>query len=503
MKSSQYFVPTLAVLATAIGLVWALGGSCSAPQSYAGPILTDADLVPREVTIAELIQADLVQLTDGKKLRLSGLGENLNPTFDATGSRARLASQLVGRRFLLRPDPPRPSDPGELRGELWEVNGSESKSVNEQLLKSGDALLDLTHGDSAGDDRYLVAAREYANPRSRRAQTPLGFQCGVVLPLYAKDESYDYGARLKEIKDHGATWVSLLFVWMIDKMDGDRIAPKRNPLYRDENRSPSDEVLIDTIKKAKALGLRVLLLPVVLPYRPGPDDWRGNLRPKNRASFFENYGQYILRHADMAESLGVDAFSIGSELISLEGSKDPNDTLWWRRIARSTRQRFGGRITYSANWDHYDVLQILDELDFIGLTAYYSLTKDPDANVDALVEAWKPIVEELQRFSDEVKRPMVFTEVGYFSLRGTNTDPWNYKMEAPVDLAVQKRCYEAFARVFSKPGFLAGAYFFDWYDNGGTNDKSYTPRGKPAADVMKQFFSTAKNLPPPTHDPAR
>lgn len=275
----------------------------------------------------------------------------------------------------------------------------------------------------------------------------------------------------------------------------------------EENRSPSDAVLMDTIKKAKALGLRVLLFPIVLPYKPGPDDWRGSYRPARRSAFFENYGQFILRHADMAEALGVDAFSIGSELISLEGRKDEphseHDTKWWRKIVRSVRARFGGRITYSANWDHYQYLGIIDELDFVGLTAYYSLTKDPNASVDDMVEAWKHILKGLEEFSNEVKRPMVFTEVGYFSLKGTNTDPWNYKMNEPVDLEVQKRCYEAFVKVFSKPNCFAGAYFYDWYDEGGRNDKSYTPRGKPAAEVMKNFFNVAKNLPPPVHDPAR
>jgi hypothetical protein len=319
--------------------------------------------------------------------------------------------------------------------------------------------------------------------------------------LYSKEKDHDYGPRLKEIKDAGATWVSFLFVWFMDRMDGHSMAPKINQAHWEDNRTAPDDTIVKTIRQAKELGLRVLLLPVTLPWKPGPDDWRGNLRPKNRAGFFENYGRFILRYADMCEELGVDAFSIGSELISLEKGAGDNDG--WRRIVRSVRARFGGRLTYSANWDHYDVLEILEDLDFIGLTAYYSLTTNPEATVDEMVEAWKPIQASMRAFAESIKRPMVFTEVGYASLHGINTNPWNYKMETELDLEAQRKCYEAFAKAFDKPDFLAGAYFFDWYDDGGPKSKSYSPRGKPAEGVMKDYLRHAATLPPPKLDPAK
>ncbi|MBI3819367.1 MAG: hypothetical protein HY286_11790 [Planctomycetes bacterium] len=509
MKPTQYTVPVLALVITALGLFWALNpGSCSQSTSYAGPrIAHPEDLVPHEVGVTDALAVDLVKLEDGHNLRLSGVGANLNP-FEketaATMAREHLKQLVVGKRFVLHPDLSRPADYDELRGELFTVGADGTrKSINEELLRTGDALLDLTRGPAASDERFRTAAALFANPHSRRAKVPLGFQCGIALPLYSKEPDFDYGPRLKEIKDHGATWVSLLFVWIINRMDSIDIEQKCNQSFKGDNRSPSDEVLARTIKQAKDLGLRVLLIPIVLPWHPGPDDWRGNLRPTNREGFFENYGQFILRHADLAESLGADAYSIGSELIKLEGFEHESDTDGWRRIVRSVRSRFGGRLTYSANWDHYDVLGIIDELDFVGLTAYNSLTKDPDATVDQIAEAWMPFFHKLNEFSEEQKRNLVFTEVGYFSIRGTNTDPWNYKMNDRLDLDIQKRCYEAFAKVFGKPTFLAGAYFFDFYDDGGPNDKSYSPRGKPAAEVMKKYFESARNLPPPRYDPAK
>lgn len=486
---------------------------CSQPGNGSKPA-PPPDLAAREVTVEAVERTDLVRLGGNVALRLSGVEEPGHALADAasrTAARERLAGELVGKRLLLRPDPPRPVEPAELRGELWKiVSAGPMTSVNERLLRRGDGLLDLTRGPSAGDERFRRIAEEAAAPRSRRAKVPLGFQGGIVLPLYSKEKDHDYGPRLKEIRDNHAEWVSLLFVWFMDRMDGHTMSPKWNQPDWDDNRSCPDEKIAATVRQAKELGLKVLLLPVVLPWKPGPDDWRGNLRPVNRAGFFENYGRFILRYADMAEALGVDAFSIGSELISLENRKGPDkatgyegDSAWWRRVARSVRARFGGRLTYSANWDHYDVLEILDELDFIGLTAYYSLTKDPKATVDEMVAAWKPIQEEMRNFAKKVKRPMVFTEVGYASLAGINTDPWNYKMDTELDLECQKRCYEAFAKAFDAPDAIAGAYFFDWYDDGGPKSTSYSPRGKPAEAVMRAYLEKARSFPPPEFDPAK
>jgi len=458
------------------------------------------DLRPREVHVESVESVDLVTLAGGAKLRLSGVEQADHPLADGAqreARRARLAAELAGKTLWLRPDPPRPMDPAELRGELFEG----ADSVSERLLARGDARLDLTRGPAAGDERFIAAARA-ASDTARRASIPLGFQNGVVLPLYSKDKRHDYGPRLKEIHDLGAGWVSMLFVWNLDRMDGHGIAPRRDQPNWEDNRTPHDDDLVAAVRTAKSLGLRVLLLPVVLPWKPGPDDWRGNIRPANRDAFFESYARFVTRHADLAETLHVDAFSIGSELISLE-SKMPGDVPWWRRIAKTVRGRFSGRLTYSSNWDHYEEVGVWDELDFVGLTAYYSLTKDPQANVEQLVEAWKPVKETLRRFSDKVRRPLVFTEVGYAALRGINTDPWNYKMDEPIDLAVQVRCYEAFGRAFADADFLAGAYFFDWFDDGGPQDTGYTPRGKPAETVLRSWLASSAKRGVPPLDPAR
>jgi len=33
-----------------------------------------------------------------------------------------------------------------------------------------------------------------------------------------------------------------------------------------------------------------------------------------------------------------------------------------------------------------------------------------------------------------------------------------------------------------------GVYFFDWFEEGGPEDSSYSPRGKPALEVIRAYL---------------
>ena len=85
-------------------------------------------------------------------------------------------------------------------------------------------------------------------------------------------------------------------------------------------------------------------------------------------------------------------------------------------------------------------------------------------------------------------KPVVFTELGYASQNGINTGPWNYMMNKDdLDLEEQAQCTAAFVSVAPSMKFLAGAYLYDYFDLGGPEDHSYSPRGKPAWEEWKRW----------------
>ena len=298
---------------------------------------------------------------------------------------------------------------------------------------------------------------------------------GVALPMHSLEPHYDYARELREIVELGATWVSLQVVTLQEQVDSIAV-----PLTSE--RTPSDGRIRETIRRARAAGLEVLLLPIVLIRNPGPDDWRGTLAPANRDAWWKSYSRYLLHFVDLAAESGASAVCVGSELASLE-----RDELRWKVLIANARMRFGGLLTYSSNWDHYDAIQFWRQLDFAGMTAYFELSDEPDPTVEQLVSGWRHAASELKRLARYSHQSVLLTEVGLPSLKGAAAAPWDHTARGESDLDLQRRSFEAFGEVFledqsENPRFL-GMLLYDWWGEGGEGDSTYTVRGKPAAGV--------------------
>src|SRR6185295_2954881 len=88
---------------------------------------------------------------------------------------------------------------------------------------------------------------------------------------------------------------------------------------------------IDTIH---SLGMKVLLKPM-LDVSDGT--WRANINPSNKDTWFTNYTNFLGTFADMAQAKGVELFSIGCEMNTLEQSA--NNTRWTNLIS-NMRSRY-------------------------------------------------------------------------------------------------------------------------------------------------------------------
>jgi glycosyl hydrolase family 113 len=305
---------------------------------------------------------------------------------------------------------------------------------------------------------------------------PEAMKAGVVLGLFSQERGYDYGPKLREIRGLGAAWVELLLVDYQDSVTSTCVGP-------DPVKTPRLDEVGRVIREAHALGLRVLVLPIVILRQMGPKDWRGSLAPESLEVWLDSYRTGLLALTEVCEREGAEALSVGSELCSLEGNEE-----LWRGLIAEVRTRYGGLLTYSANWDHYDVARYYDALDFVGVSAYFSLTRDKEPTVRALVAAWQPIVRELEAWKARVGKPVAFLEIGYPSVDGGAADPWNYVMDGPADPGEQALCYQALRQVFVGSPLLSGLFVYDWWEEGGPSDRTYTPRGKPAEAVLRTIL---------------
>lgn len=434
--------------------------------------------------VVELEAADLILLEDGRRVRLQGItlpSAAVRPAGFERSLREFLSRRLIGAEVWLVPEEGNaPGDSVDLTAVVRPGPGQ--RSVNEEALAAGLGLFGCRTPEVRELEALRVAAAEaqrarrgwFAAPPRRLEAVP--YLNGAVLGLHYQESERDYHRQLDELAEAGFDHVCLLFSAFLANV-------RATEIDRGHVRCVTDERLVETIRYAKGKGLSVMLLPILLLLDAENNEWRGTLRPRDEGAFWLEYDRFLCHYLDIAEATSVDLFSIGSELGSME-----RQTSVWQRLIAQARGRYRGLLSYSANWDHVHVPRFFGQLDVVGMTAYFSLTEERDPSPEQLVAGWERISDQLERSVGMLGKPVVFTEIGYASQDGINRDPWNYLMNKDrIDLEEQAQCFEAFLRVVPTMSFLQGAYFYDYFDEGGPEDHSYTPRGKPAFEMWKRW----------------
>jgi hypothetical protein len=232
-------------------------------------------------------------------------------------------------------------------------------------------------------------------------------------------------------------------------------------------------------------------MPIVLLDKPKADtDWRGTIHPDDWDEWFSSYDDMMLFYADISQQSGVNVLVVGSELVTADSFVDE-----WRSLIRKIRCVFHGQLTYSSNWDHYVMVQFWNDLDMVGMNSYWKLGPDNDSEVgtEEIERRWTSIQKDLLAWQKTVHKPILLLEGPcYCSLANASYEPWDYtRVDLALNLDIQQRLYEGFyASWWGKPE-CAGTIAWEWTPEspGGMEDKGYTPRGKPAAEVMKEWLA--------------
>ncbi len=312
-------------------------------------------------------------------------------------------------------------------------------------------------------------------PPGRRIQ---GMSCATWTSGACQEGESDQA--LQELVALGVSDIAVVPTWYQASLNSTEI-------YARPDSTITDEDVRHIVQYAHGLGLRVLLKPHLDPEQGG---WRGLIECYNEndwQAWLQSYRNMVNHYAVIAEELGVELFCVGTEL-----KKTSHRATDWRAIIDEVTEHFTGNITYGANWDELFNITWWDALDYIGVDAYYPLTNGYSPTVEELKAGWSGPFVALRDFSAQFGLPILFTEIGYCSYDGTNTQPYTWEMEnAVVDLQEQADCYRAAYEVFWNEPWFAGLYWWNWDPNmshGGPYDLHYSPRNKPAAAIIAEFY---------------
>lgn len=245
-----------------------------------------------------------------------------------------------------------------------------------------------------------------------------------------------------------------------------------------------------SLQLARAQNIKIMLKPQLWSWQ----EWIGDMNYPTQAEwdrFHQSYTNFILFWARLAEQLGVDLFCIGTEV---RGST-MNHTAYWKGLIQQVRQVYSGKLTYAPNWDEYEYIYFWNDLDYIGVDAYFSLLPDSTPTVCDLKEAWKPIKTNLKAFSEQWNKPIIFTEWGYLSLSGCAYKTWELEKDrssASINQQAQANACQALLETFGEEDWWAGGFQWKWYSDLhlSSRDRSddYTPQGKLAEQLLKELY---------------
>lgn len=237
-------------------------------------------------------------------------------------------------------------------------------------------------------------------------------------------------------------------------------------------------------------GYKICLKPHLILGYEKPGVWVGNLNlgsAKKWNKLSETYSAFIIDLARIAQSLNVELFSIGTEL----GSFPRKEHKSWERMIDSIKVIYHGDLTYSANFDAYRKFPFWNELDYMGVDAYFTVDTSKTPQIDSCKKNWEPIKERMKHFSTKKGLSVIFTEYGYHSSDYCGLEPYA-SHSSDVNLAGQANAYRALFYTFWYEEWFKGGFSWSWHfgneEPEGYDNIYYQPQNKPAEGIIRKMY---------------
>lgn len=205
--------------------------------------------------------------------------------------------------------------------------------------------------------------------------------------------------------------------------------------------------------------------------------------------FEKSYQEFILRYARLAEEMKVPLLCIGTEL-HMFVEKRP---AFWSQLIDDVKSIYHGDLTYAENWDRFDVVPFWNQLDYIGIDAYFPLSESKTPTVAGLRKGWQSHKNKIKTLQVSIQKPVLFTEYGYRSVDYTAKEPWDSnRVNGQVNTEAQNHTLTALYDEFWEEPWFAGGFLWKWHHNhtevGGEENNRFTIQNKPAEKLIQSFY---------------
>ncbi|MEA1785581.1 glycoside hydrolase [Arenibacter sp. GZD96] len=289
----------------------------------------------------------------------------------------------------------------------------------------------------------------------------------------------------EELLKLSANYAAVMPFGFIRDMDSPEIIFDTERQWFGETRNGSKQY----IELLKSNGIKVMLKPQIWIARGA---FTGNLKMASEPQWQAleaSYEKFILNYATLAAETQVPMFCIGTELAQFIHHRPD----FWKQLIVKIKTAYKGKLTYAANWDEFAKTPFWNELDYIGIDAYFPLSDEKTPTLERLRAEWKSHKTEIASLSKKVGRPILFTEYGYRSSDYTTLKPWVADREiTSINLEGQANATRALLEEFWSEDWFAGGFVWKWFINhaksGGAQDNQFTPQNKPAEHVLRSFY---------------
>lgn len=248
----------------------------------------------------------------------------------------------------------------------------------------------------------------------------------------------------------------------------------------------TDEEVRWAIYKAKSLGLKVCLKPIV---NCADGTWRAHINFFDKdvpcepkwSDWFASYQAYILHFAKIAEETGCELFCIGCEMVQTDKREDE-----WRQLIAEVRQVYSGPITYNCDKYQEDNLSWWDAVDVISSSGYYP------------IDDWERQLNRIEAVVQRFGKPFLFMEAGCPSRIGSASIPNDWTLQGEYSEAEQADYYRAMLQACGERSWIQGFMLWDWpaqlyAQEQAAQDDGYCIYGKEAEAVVAKAYALKLN----------